>query len=223
VKQEDEHKYRCRVPECQKLFKEEHFWKKHVEKGHPEWLEALKAEFDLVNTYVLDPAHIAPSRSDANSNGHFPPVNGHMQTGTPRGFNLNQFQMAGLPPVTGPTGFLPFFPGVQGAPPGWAGAPLEDRGGVGPIRRGGGPRFTNTRPGPYDRRPRDPRFGSESGRLSPPGLRAGQMRGGLSGGNRWGDGAGAAVGPREAVQGRSLKSYEDLDAVAGAGGGELNY
>jgi hypothetical protein len=32
-----------------------------------------------------------------------------------------------------------------------------------------------------------------------------------------------AVGPREAVQGRSLKSYEDLDAVGGAGSGELNY
>lgn len=31
------------------------------------------------------------------------------------------------------------------------------------------------------------------------------------------------MGPREAVQGRSLKSYEDLDAVGGAGGGELNY
>jgi hypothetical protein len=31
------------------------------------------------------------------------------------------------------------------------------------------------------------------------------------------------VGPREAVQGRSLKSYEDLDAVAGGGSGELNY
>jgi hypothetical protein len=31
------------------------------------------------------------------------------------------------------------------------------------------------------------------------------------------------VGPREAVQGRSLKSYEDLDAVAGGGNGELNY
>lgn len=31
------------------------------------------------------------------------------------------------------------------------------------------------------------------------------------------------MGPREAVQGRSLKSYEDLDAVSGAGSGELNY
>lgn len=44
VKQEDDHKFRCRVPECQKLFKEEHFWKKHVEKRHPEWLEGVKAE-----------------------------------------------------------------------------------------------------------------------------------------------------------------------------------
>ena len=44
VKQEDEHKYRCRVPDCQKLFKEEHFWKKHVEKRHPEWLEALRTD-----------------------------------------------------------------------------------------------------------------------------------------------------------------------------------
>lgn len=174
---------------------------------------------------MLDPAHIAPSRSDANSNGHFPPVNGHMQTGTPRGFNLNHFQMTGLTPVAGPAGFLPFFPGVQG-PPNWAGPPGDDRGGVGPIRRGGGARFTNTRPGPYDRRPRDPRFGGESGRLSPPSMRSGgPMRGAAGGGGRWGDGAAgsSAVGPREAVQGRSLKSYEDLDAVAGAGGGELNY
>jgi hypothetical protein len=44
VKQEDEHKFRCRVPDCQKLFKEEHFWKKHVEKRHPEWLEGLKKD-----------------------------------------------------------------------------------------------------------------------------------------------------------------------------------
>jgi len=44
VKQEDEHKFRCRVPECQKLFKEEHFWRKHVEKRHPEWLEEKKKD-----------------------------------------------------------------------------------------------------------------------------------------------------------------------------------
>lgn len=44
VKQEDEHKWRCKVPECTKLFKEEHFWKKHVEKRHGDWLETLKQE-----------------------------------------------------------------------------------------------------------------------------------------------------------------------------------
>jgi hypothetical protein len=38
-----------------------------------------------------------------------------------------------------------------------------------------------------------------------------------------GSGQQAMMGPREAVQGRSLKSYEDLDAVGGSGGGELNY
>jgi hypothetical protein len=170
---------------------------------------------------VSDPAHIAPSRSDANSNGHFPPANGHMPAGTPRGFNLSNFNINGMPSVPGfPPGQFPgFFAGhsVQ-APAGWAAG--DDRG-AGPMRRGGG-RFNNARAGPYDRRPRDQRWGGEGGRLSPPpNGRGGRM----SGGGRWGDGAagGAAVGPREAVQGRSLKSYEDLDAVAGGGGGELNY
>jgi uncharacterized C2H2 Zn-finger protein len=44
VKQEDESKYRCKVPECTKLFKAEHFWKKHVEKRHEEWYNALKSD-----------------------------------------------------------------------------------------------------------------------------------------------------------------------------------
>lgn len=44
VKQEDEHKWRCKVPDCTKLFKEDHFWKKHVEKRHTEWLDGLKQE-----------------------------------------------------------------------------------------------------------------------------------------------------------------------------------
>ncbi|KAI1005504.1 hypothetical protein K3495_g2714 [Podosphaera aphanis] len=204
VKQEDEHKFRCRVPECQKLFKEEHFWRKHVQKRHPEWLDGLKRDFDLLNAYVLDPAHIAPSRSDANSNGHFPPANGHLPTGTPRGFNIQSFGVANLPMQGfGQPGFPPFFPGaIQNSS-------LYSSGG-GPNRRSGGRQ--NVRPGPYDRRPR------ETGRLSPPG-------GVRRGAGRWADGAsgGATVGPREAVQGRVLKSYEDLDAVAGGGSGELNY
>lgn len=124
-------------------------------------------------------------------------------------------------PGFGPPGQFPaFFAGhpVQ-APAGWS-APGDDRG-AGPMRRGGG-RFNPSRATPYERRPRDQRWGSDANRLSPPpGSRGGRM----GGGGRWGDGAagGAAVGPREAVQGRSLKSYEDLDAVAGGGGSELNY
>ncbi|KAI4601644.1 hypothetical protein KJ359_011775 [Pestalotiopsis sp. 9143b] len=219
VKQEDEHKWRCKVPECTKLFKEEHFWKKHVEKRHPDWLESLKQEFDLINAYVLDPSHIAPSRTDANSNGHFPPSNGQNQQGTPRGFNLQNFSMNNMMPP------FPGFPGLPGMPPlfqqggmqaaGWN-AGGDDRG-VGPVRRGGvgmNGRFNNTRTGPYDRRQPQGRWGQDGG---------GRGRGGVG---RWGDGAapgGAAMGPREAVQGRSLKSYEDLDHVAGGGGSELNY
>jgi hypothetical protein len=182
-------------------------------------------QFELINTYVSDPAHIAPSRSDANSNGHFPPANGHQPAGTPRGFNLSAFNMNGMFPLPGfghPGQFPAFFGGhaVQAAT-GWAAGGGDDRGG-GPVRRGGG-RFTNQRTGPYDRRPRDQRWGIDNGRLSPQGGRSG--RPGASGAGRWGDGAGggAAAPPREAVAGRSLKSYEDLDAVAGAAGGELNY
>ena len=54
-------------------------------------------------------------------------------------------------------------------------------------------------------------------RLSPP--RGGQGR---QPPHRFPDGA-AAMGPREAVQGRSLKSYEDLDAAGGSGTGDLDY
>jgi len=147
-----------------------------------------------------------------------------MPAGTPRGFNLQNFSMNGMAAIPGfgaPGQFPPFLAGhaVQ-APAGWM-ASGDDRG-VGPIRRGGG-NFNNPRPGPYDRRPRDQRWGRDGGgRLSPPGAGLG---GRMSGAGRWGDGAagGAAIGPSEAVQGRSLKSYEDLDAVAGSGGGELNY
>lgn len=171
------------------------------------------SQLELINTYVSDPAHIAPSRSDANSNGHFPPANGHVPAGTPRGFNLNSFN--GMPPLPG---FGNFFGGhaVQ-VPPGWSGGD----GGAGPMRRGG--RYTNQRSaGPYDRAGgRDQRFGG-NGRMSPP---PGGRNLPRTGGGRWGDGGagGSATGPREAVQGRSLKSYEDLDDVGGSGAGELNY
>jgi hypothetical protein len=254
VKQEDEHKWRCKAPQCTKLFKEDHFWRKHVEKRHADWLEKLRGEvshtclfipksiqanhtnqIELVNAYVSDPAHIAPSRTDANSNGHFPQGNGQQPTGTPRGFNLQNyamnsmlnfpsFPMAMFPPnmMGGPGG-----PNPLGNPAGWhAGAGGDERGGgPGPVRRGGpmagGSRFQN-RSGPYDRRGNNPRYGGGPGGEG--GMGGGGGRGRSGPANRWGDGAGgAAVGPREAVQGRTLKSYEDLDQVSGGGGGELNY
>lgn len=49
VKQEDEAKFRCKVPECTKLFKGENFWKKHVEKRHPEWYNSIKQDVSLRN------------------------------------------------------------------------------------------------------------------------------------------------------------------------------
>ncbi|EXJ88586.1 hypothetical protein A1O1_05516 [Capronia coronata CBS 617.96] len=227
VKQEDEAKFRCKVPECTKLFKAEHFWKKHVEKRHEEWLAALKNDLELVNRYVLDPSHIAPSRSDANSNGHFPlPNNHHLNNGTPRGFSLHNMGMNAM--NFGQNAMLgmsnvqsPFVPGVNFNGDGMNGSHTG-----GPVRRGGG-RYGN-RSGPYDRNPRNNQRGYNNvgsmvrGSLMP-GLNPGFIaQGGGGGGGKWGDGAGGgmnAVGPREAVQGRSIKSYEDLDAQPNGGGG----
>ena len=233
----------------------------------------LSVKLDLVNHYVLDPAHIAPSRSDANSNGHFPSSNNNnhqFPAGTPRGFNLGHIPMPFNPGMPGgamyatPTGY----PAAFGShpvtmPPHWTGPLMGgdygvpggiggpgDRHQSGPMRRGG--RFGgHSRAGPYDRRPRDgqdPRWNAGSGALngsggpgavgppggygglrSPPRMGAGMGTGVSSGGRPggtgyWGDGAGGAgSGPRDSIQGRSLKSYEDLDAVGGGAGGELNY
>ncbi|KAK2865248.1 hypothetical protein FQN49_003767 [Arthroderma sp. PD_2] len=232
VKQEDESKFRCKVPECTKLFKAQNFWRKHVEKRHEEWFAEMQNELSLVNAYALDPAHISPTRSDAASNGHFPFPPGHIPAGTPRGFNYanmsfmpsNGFNPPPIPAMNGSYNILPSDPSTMHHP--------------GVIRRGGG-RYSN-RSGPYDRRAR---YGgaAPSGRLSPgrsmlgrvsvpgayvpAGHPASIMAGGGGGftGQRWDGNGGQAMGPKEAVQGRSLKSYEDLDAVGGAGGGELNY
>lgn len=51
IKQEDESKFRCKVPECTKLFKAEHFWRKHVEKRHTEWFE--KIQHDVSSTPIF--------------------------------------------------------------------------------------------------------------------------------------------------------------------------
>ncbi|PHH49782.1 Serrate RNA effector molecule -like protein [Ceratocystis fimbriata CBS 114723] len=208
VKQEDEHKWRCKIPDCNKLFKEEHFWKKHVEKRHTEWYESLQHEFTLINSYAIDPSHIAPSRTDANSNGHFPPSNGQSTAGTPRGFSLHNMSIGG--PGSHPASFA-MGQGMipMGMPAGWDGRD----GSTGPVRRNGNNRNNNYRAGPYDRRQNGGRWDSNNRNNK------------SSSGSRWGDGGsgGSTSGPREAVQGRSLKSYEDLDQVGGGAGSELNY
>lgn len=166
--------------------------------------------------------------------------NHNLAAGTPRGFNLASMPiMTTFPPGFPPPSTFPPFPAAFGnhtvqTPTGWPnGANIHSTNGdemhvPGPIRRGGG-RFNNAaaRQGPYDRNQGQRRFGN-NGRLTPPrngtaGDRGG-MRMGAAGAGKWGDGTGAqTVGPREAVQGRSLKSYEDLDAVGATAGGELNY
>ena len=232
VKQEDLSKYRCKVPECAKLFKGVDFWRKHVEKRHLEWYDRVRQDVELVNTYVLDPAHIAPSRSDANSNGHFP-LGNSVPTGTPRGFQLQQHMAPmGFPMTAGmpPNAMQQIFAG--GMPAGWnpaVGMPGMPgmpgmQGGVGPMRNhgrqgmmngfgGGGARMQ----GPYARNDGRGRMPSMSGGR-PGGM---PMMTGLPGVGL--EGGAGAIGPQEAVQGRSLRSYEDLDASGDKGTGELDY
>lgn len=128
--------------------------------------------------------------------------------------NLNNFPMAAAMFGTNMMGVNPL-----NAAAGWQPQGGDDRGG-GPIRRGGGQagggRFQN-RTGPYDRRPNQRWDGGMNGMMG------GRGRPGSA--NRWGDGApgNAAQIPREAVQGRTIKSYDDLDQAPGGGGSELNY
>ena len=170
---------------------------------------------------MLDPSHIAPSRSDANSNGHFP-MNNSTSAGTPRGFNLNTGMPFGMSAglsgsMATPAVFQPFF-GPQPTNGGWLGHNNDDeRHQMGPKRNNN--KYPHRVFGPYDRSHKEARNmrWNTMGRLTPP---RGGHRPSVP---RFADGGIAAMGPREAVQGRSLKSYEDLDAVGGNGNGELNY
>lgn len=49
VKQEDDSRYRCKVPECTKLFKADTFWRKHVEKRHAEWLANIQRDVSFIS------------------------------------------------------------------------------------------------------------------------------------------------------------------------------
>ena len=183
-----------------------------------------------------------------------------MQAGTPRHFNLNNMNfnlnmMSGANPM-GIQGFQPPFMAGNANQASFMSNAMQAgmNGGMsghnpGAIRRGGN-RFNN-RSGPYDRRGNNPRnfsnrtpsaggFGSMDmgmGGRGGPMMGMGYLaQGGGGGAGKWGDGVGGGMSvPREAVQGRSIKSYEDLDAqptaatartgngAAGSGGGELDY
>lgn len=182
-----------------------------------------------------------------------------MQTGTPRHFNLNNmnFGFNNMVANANPMGsgfqqpFVPHHANQNAFLNNAIQAGVDGNVGLhhpGVMRRGGG-RGTNNRSGPYDRRGNNLRnFNNRSGSIgglgmgttmTAPGsapMGVGYLaQGGGGGGGKWGDGAagGMAMGPREAVQGRSIKSYEDLDAqpaqAAGGtaanseGGGELDY
>ena len=93
----------------------------------------------------------------------------------------------------------------------------------GPVRRGG--RGYGNRPGPYDRGQRNMQRGFNNvqgmiNNMQPP---YGSIiaQGGFKSGGKWGDGAGGlnAQAPIEAVKGRSIRSYEDLDAQPDGGRG----
>lgn len=222
LKQEDVNKFRCKVPDCTKLFRAEEFWRKHVEKRHPEWYARIRDDVQLVNNYVLDPAHIAPSRSDANSNGHFPTQNQHgAPMGTPRGFNLSHHQMpmgfANMPGMN-PMSFVPAGVPMGWGPPGSATNPIPGQsGGVGPMRSNNGRGGNGYRlPGPYARPDGRGRLPSMSGSGRPPMSSLSTGFGGIDGGAQ-------AMGPREAVQGRTMRSYEDLDADKGDSTTALDY
>jgi hypothetical protein len=161
-----------------------------------------------------------------------------MNSGTPRGFSLQNMNMLSFNQnaMMNMTNMASQFMQNFNAPDGAHGG--------GPVRRGGG-RYGG-RSGPYDRNQRQPPRGlnnvsglMRNGMMQGMGMNAGYIaQGGGGGGGKWGDGMGSginAVGPREAVQGRTIKSYEDLDAapaggangsgrpMGGDGGAELDY
>jgi hypothetical protein len=126
----------------------------------------------------------------------------------------------GFPMLPGmANGGLPVLtPGAAVGLPGWVPPGNGYTGGVGPVRTMGGRNNTfvnglpsGRMPAPYARN--DSRGMRGSGMQGPRGL-------GMPSGA---DAPYGSIGPREAVVGRQLRSYEDLDADKGEGTGELNY
>jgi len=53
VKQEDATKFRCKVPECTKLFKGQNFWRKHIEKRHEDVFNRVKQEVLITKLFAV--------------------------------------------------------------------------------------------------------------------------------------------------------------------------
>lgn len=53
VKQEDEAKFRCKVPDCAKLFRGDSFWRKHVEKRHDDWFKTFKKDVSFAHSQSI--------------------------------------------------------------------------------------------------------------------------------------------------------------------------
>ena len=150
-----------------------------------------------------------------------------MNTGTPRGFSLqnmgvnmmgfNQNAMMNMnmnmQNMAAATGFMP---GANfGNPDGASGHT------GGPVRRGG--RNYGNRSGPYDRNQRNVQrgFNNVQGMINNVGVPYSSIiaQGGFKSGGKWGENPGGlnALVPTEAVRGRSIRSYEDLDAQPAGG------
>ena len=143
------------------------------------------------------------------------PANHQFNNGTPRGFNLQNMMSFGQNMVNATMG-VGFVPGM---PPDAANGASDHT--TGPVRRGGG-RFNN-RQGPYDKNNRRG-FGNMPNMMGPRGNLGFIAQGGGGSGGRWGDGAGQpmnTIGPKEAVQGRAIRSYDDLDAQPTGGNNGL--
>lgn len=66
VKQETDDRYRCKVPECAKLFKAENFWRKHIEKRHAEWFEKIQGNVSVspcLSEFAHDTVTLTSNRS----------------------------------------------------------------------------------------------------------------------------------------------------------------
>ncbi|KAJ5085181.1 hypothetical protein N7532_009952 [Penicillium argentinense] len=212
-------RFDCKLPDCSKTFAAERFWLNHAtgggaagqppkNPGHQAFRANIKRDMALVKRFALDPSRISLPRPDQNTkNQQLPPL------------------------AAGPLGGMPMMArgagswGNNGMMPGDGG--LHQPG----VMRRGNNRYNSNRSGPYDRR-----RPNNNGRLSPvrmpnmygaghfppvpPGHPAAAMVAAPFPDSMT---AGGGQPPRESVQGRSIKSYEDLDAVGGSGSGELNY